>query len=342
MFRAAVVRLTLWYLAVIMLLSVGFSIWIYNVSGNEFGALQARQQELFQGNRFGVPGNFTQFNRLQQIDQSEENIATNLIYFNLIILLGGGTLSYFLAKRTLRPIEEAMEAQNRFTADASHELRTPLTAMRTELEVALRDRELKLAESKDLHKSNLEEIEKLENLTNGLLKLAKQDGADVHFKTLSLESLVTDAIKQVDSRAAKRKIALTANIVDGKFKGDAWALTELIAILLDNAIKYSPAGTEVLISAEVNRQHASISVQDHGAGMKASDLPYIFNRFYRVDASRSKEKVDGYGLGLSIAKQIADTHKGVIAVKSKLGEGSIFTVTLPIDPKKVLAGKSIL
>lgn len=342
MFRAAVVRLTLWYLAVIMVLSVGFSVWIYNVSGNELSALQQRQQQVFKGNRFGLPGDFTQFNRLQQIDQSEENIGLNLLYFNLIILLAGGALSYLLAKRTLRPIEETMAAQARFTADASHELRTPLTAMRTELEVALRDKELKLAESKELHRSNLEEIEKLENLTNGLLKLAKQDGSATNFKPCSLEVIVKDAIAHVEARATKRNIAITPSIIDGKLIGDCWALTELVTVLLDNAIKYSPADTEVLVTTDMSRTHATISVQDHGAGIKASDLPYIFNRFYRVDTSRNKEKVDGYGLGLSIAKQIADAHKGVIAVKSKIGEGSIFTITLPLDPKKVIAGKSLL
>lgn len=339
-FRQAVLRLTLWYLAGILLLSVIFSIALYNVSTRELNTLQDRQQALMMRVPTNLlPPGYAEFNqaRLQQIEDSKDHIAGTLIYFNLIILALGGAISYLLAKRTLRPIEESVETQARFTADASHELRTPLTAMRTELEVALRDSKLSLAESKELHTSTLEEIAKLERLTEGLLQMAKHDKFRREvLEPCQLTDIVKDAANRVQGRADDKKVTLNMEGGEGTVTGDRWALTELLVILLDNAIKYSPEKSTVTVEAAVGRQYAIFQVKDEGVGIHAQDLPHIFDRFFRVDASRSKSNADGYGLGLSIAKQIVDAHHGSIEVKSRVGHGSVFTARIPITPPKKL------
>jgi signal transduction histidine kinase len=111
--------------------------------------------------------------------------------------------------------------------------------------------------------------------------------------------------------------------------GNEVSLSELLTILLDNAIKYSHRGGEVCLKIKKVQKNVVIEVKDQGIGIRSSDIPFIFNRFYRADSSRSKEKVDGYGLGLSIAKAIVESFGGEIKVTSKIGEGSVFTVKLP-------------
>ncbi len=275
--------------------------------------------------------------RLDQLNESQDNLQLDLIYLNLIILIISSFLSYFLAKQSMRPIEDALYSQNCFTADASHELRTPLTAMRTEVEVALRDKDINLDEAKTLLASNLEEIAKLESLSNALLKVARsQEAATANFEQISLPDLVVEAYNKIESLAKKKSVhfSFKSQAKDLIVRGDMPSLKELFVILFDNAIKYSDKDSKVEVALAKDKKHAIVTVKDRGVGIKASDLAYIFNRFYRVDGSRSKEKSEGYGLGLSIARNIAETHNGVITVTSQLGQGSEFKLTLPIDIQK--------
>lgn len=333
LFRSASLRLTLWYLAIIMALSLLFSVVLYQVSTKEFQRELSRLSSM-QNSPLFVPRGFAQFQnqRLEQIAESKRRIYMNLIYFNFIILVGGGAVSYFLAKRTLEPIEQALEAQNRFTADASHELRTPLTAMKTELEVALRDKNLTFEESKALHKSNLEEVEKLEDLANSLLALAQsQNGVNSEvFETSDIQEVIHDAVRKIEPMAKTKAITIQTDLQKTMLEGDKRSLTELVTILLDNAVKYSPEKTTVTISNTIESKKSVIVVTDQGIGIRSVELPHIFDRFYRADQSRSKQNTNGYGLGLSIAKKIVDTHKGAITVESTSGKGTTFTVTLPI------------
>lgn len=336
MFQKAVLRLTLWYVVAIMLISLAFSVALYNVSTKELTVLQKRQEDFMHNTlnslTFVVPTGFTEFNeeRIKQIEQSKRNIAINIGYFNLVIFVASAGLGYFLARRTLNPIEEAVKAQNRFTADASHELRTPLTVMRAELEVALLEKSFTLADSKKLHQSTLEEIAKLEMLTTGLLKLSQNAESSSHtFQSCSLDTIIKEAVERVTAVAKQRGIRIELEVKDRKIQGDQWALTELVSILLNNAIKYSHQGATIKVKVSSERHYHLITVQDEGIGIKASEIPYIFNRFYRADVSRSKEKVEGYGLGLSIAKKIVEAHQGIIEVESEPGKGSRFVIKLP-------------
>jgi len=324
MFKAAYLKLTLFYVLIVMIISVSFSAAIYSISTNEIGRNLAPQSIIF---RNLITDDFNDL-RSRQIEESNRHLRINLIYYNLIIFIISLFGSYFSARRTLKPIEEAMVSQNRFTADASHELRTPLAAMKAEIEVALRDKKINISESKKLLKSNLEEIEKLEKLSSALLKITRIQEEKKSFENISLDEVIIEAFEKVEKLAAKKDIEFDNKLIHSKILGDHQSLVELFVILMDNAIKYSSVKSKINILMKKERHNIIVKVKDRGVGIRASDIPFIFNRFYRADSSRSKDKISGYGLGLAIAKQIVDLHNGKISCESKPGKGSEFTVKL--------------
>jgi signal transduction histidine kinase len=332
MMRSAAVRLTLFYLAIIMALSIGFSISLYRISSKE---LNRNLPQHGMNGPFIVQSDvmFEQY-RIERLEAGKESLRNNLILLNVGTLILGAMVSYALARRTLEPIEEAFEAQGRFTADASHELRTPLTAMQTTIEVGLRNPKLTLPQSKKLLEDTLDEVKKLSALSNGLLKLTRQTGQDMPKRPVALKQVAAQSIEQLALAAKNKNITLRNNVGRHVVLGDDLSLKELIVILLDNAIKYSGEGTTVTVSSAVRGKYAELSVSDQGLGMKAIDAEHIFDRFYRAENSRSRDHhVEGYGLGLSIAQKITEAHNGTIHVKSRLGEGSVFTVKLLVAPQ---------
>jgi signal transduction histidine kinase len=329
MLHSAQLRLTASYLAIIMIVSIGFSLVLYNTSSYELDRGFRHQGSYFSGVMppGGLPG-FAQF-REEQLADGQAHLRSNLIALNLMVFLIGGGASYFLARRTLRPIEAALEAQSRFTADASHELRTPLTAMQTEIEVALRDSGLTKQAARTLLESNLEEIGKLRSLADGLLRLATMDAGNLPTETVWLDEAGAEALRRVAVVAKAKQTHIVNNLERCTVIGDHPSLTELMVILLDNAIKYSDAGSTVTIATKEYAKQIQLQVIDKGHGIKAIELPHIFDRFYRADPARSKEQVAGYGLGLSIARQIVELHQGSIDATSTPGHGTTFTVRLP-------------
>jgi signal transduction histidine kinase len=329
MFHSAALKLTLWYLAIIMAISLVFSVSLYHVSGDELGRNVNRQIRYYSD--ILAPNESVDYGLLRQhqLDQDLNHLKGNLVFFNILVLTGGGIASYWLARRTLDPIEQALDAQSRFASDASHELRTPLTAIQAENEVALRNKSLTKGQAVDLLKSNLEEVAKLRSLSEGLLKLASGNGQVHDPQTVALKSVAQAAIGRYEKAAQSKKIRLVNDIRETKVMGDANGLTELLAIFIDNAIKYSPPGSSVKLSAARHGKQTRLVVEDRGQGIQPADLPHIFNRFYRTDSSRHKNGNDGFGLGLAIAKQIAQAHNGYIEVNSTPGKGTKFTVFLP-------------
>ncbi len=332
MIHSAAFRLTLWYLALIMALSVSFSIVLFRVSSNELATSARRQDPLFsalqQGGFLDI-----QDTREGELREAREHLRMNLYLFNLATLVLGGIASYALARRTLQPLETAMEAQERFASDASHELRTPLAVMETELEVALRDDGLPASELRSTMRSTLEEVTKMKGLTQQLLKLSLPGGAaEPTGQLIELGEAVTAASRALEPVAAHHAITIKNELPTHPLyvRGSTDSLHELLVILLDNAIKYSKS--DAVVTARVQRSDgtAKIAVRDTGIGIRSSDIPHIFDRFYRADQSRTKQQVEGYGLGLSIAKQLAGSLGGGIDVTSELGKGSVFTVSLPI------------
>lgn len=321
------------------MISIGFSVIIYSMSFYEINIFNAVQSDALHGRGQVIKNISPTFDidefenlRTKQLADLKYKIIRNLVVTNLLILVLAGLASFILAKMTLKPIEEMFDLQNRFTADASHELRTPLAAMKLEIEVALRDKKLNTLESKKVLKSNLEEIEKLEKLSNGLLELAQYQAGQIkpEFVNLATKLLVAEAIERVKNVAEKKKIKIMTKIEAKNIYGDQNSLVQLMTIFLDNAIKYSKNESSVHINVREQDKYTVIKIKDKGIGIMAMDLPHIFDRFYRADQSRSKEKNEGYGLGLSIAKQIVGMHKGLVNVESSPNIGTIFTIKVPL------------
>ena len=340
MFYSARIKLTAWYLLIIMLISISFSVAIYNVLTSELNRVE-RIQKLRIEHRLSprtsplepddhLPSSISLDQDL--INESKNRIGLLLIIINIGILGTSSVAGYFLAGRTLKPIKEMVDEQNRFITDASHELRTPLTSLKSEIEVNLRDDKLTLAQAKKILGSNLEEVNNLQVLSDGLIKLTlyQRDNNGLIFESLPLSLIVAQAVRKVESLAKNKNISLNTNKNNLIIEGNKPALTELFVVLFDNAIKYSPKNTTISVKSEKTDGHVIIQVADKGIGISEEDIPHLFDRFYRTDKSRTKSDVGGYGLGLSIAKQIADKHHGLIKVESKINKGSIFTVQLPV------------
>jgi signal transduction histidine kinase len=189
-----------------------------------------------------------------------------------------------------------------------------------------------LDQTKTLLKSNLEEVNSLQVLSDGLIRLTQyqkaQNGLEV--ADVSLTDITKEAIRKVTNAAKEKRITITNTIRSAVVQGNKTSLTELLVIFLDNAIKYSPRQKTVHITSNKTDSHIIIEIADEGIGIDEKDIPHLFDRFYRADKSRTKTGVPGYGLGLSIAKQIVDQHNGSIRVKSQLKKGTTFTIELPI------------
>jgi heavy metal sensor kinase len=238
------------------------------------------------------------------------------------------TLNDMLAR-----LEAAFRRISRFTADASHELRTPLAVMRTTAEVALRT-----TENGDEARTALEqivaEIERTSHLTENLLLLAKADSGTgaLQRNKVDLAAAVGEACAQANVLARVKGLTLAATLPEEDrlwVAGDPHALRRLFLILLDNAVKYTPAGGLVEVTLREHGESAVGEVRDSGIGIAAHDLPHVFDRFYRADRARSREH-GGTGLGLAIAHWIVDSHSGAITVASELERGSRFEVRLPL------------
>ncbi|HVX47781.1 MAG TPA: HAMP domain-containing sensor histidine kinase [Candidatus Saccharimonadales bacterium] len=336
MFRSATFKLTMWYLGIVMAISLIFSVVLYHVTTGELGrGLHSetqriyRQFPVFEGNPLLRPGT--------DYDTGAHRILLRLVGFNILVLIGAGWASYWLARRTLEPIEEAHEQQKRFTADVSHELRTPLTALKMESEVALMNDKNGKKELRAVLASNLEEADKLESLINNLLKLTRLEAGELQqqFSMTDSKTVAEAAIGQIDKAAKEHKIKLKTDLKKVALTGDQESLSQLLVILLDNAIKYGGDGSIVEVYTGQQDGDAVFKVTDHGDGMDAATLDHVFDRFYRGKGeSRSKAESDGFGLGLSIAKMIADLHDGVITLESRPGKGTMATFALPLRQQR--------
>lgn len=320
------------YFAILLFVSLFFSYNWYSVATSELNRALLRQQEFFQQR----PQELSNQRALEIAERLEEQvregkriIALKIIYSNIIMVGLGAIGSYYLARRTLGPIESAHEARIRFTADASHELRTPLAAMQSEIEVTLRDKKSTRKDIEKLLHSNLEELSKLSKLSDSLLKLARQDTKDtLDFEVIEMNELIKEVISRVGKLAKLKKITIKADLDPAKGYINRESMEELLVILLDNAIKYSPDKSEIKVEGKVQKKQYRIKVIDQGVGIKETEQVHIFDRFYRADNSRTKQKTKGHGLGLSIAQNIAKVHGSKIKVMSKPGEGSTFSLYL--------------
>ncbi len=247
----------------------------------------------------------------------------------ILLSVGGG---YFLAGRALRPIKEAMEQQRAFMADASHELRTPLSLIRASAEILQRHPEEPISAHRQEVEDIIRESERLARIVSQLLTLARADAGrlPLHREEVDLAQMARDAVRQLSPRLQEK--GLEGEVVASgpvPLWGDAARLRELLFILLDNAIKFTPAGGRVEVRVAADGDRARLEVADTGVGIEPQDLPRIFDRFYRADRARRRDEDGGAGLGLAIAKAIVEAHGGRIWAESEPGRGATFVTVLP-------------
>ena len=253
--------------------------------------------------------------------------AGTLLVFLIIVAAG-----YFLARRALIPINQSWEKQEQFVSNASHEMRTPLAVVKAHAELLLHHPSHTVEQESAHIASILRESTRLGNLVAKLLLLARADSnqEELDLQPLELADLAGDVITRFQPMADLQGVRLTLTAASPlPVTGDRDRLIQLLVILLDNAVKHTPSGGSVNLSFQSHSGQARLVLTDTGCGISPQDLPHIFDRFYRADTARSGPE-RGSGLGLSIARWIAESHRGSIKAQSVPGKGTTFTVTLPL------------
>jgi signal transduction histidine kinase len=230
--------------------------------------------------------------------------------------------------QTLERLESLFTSQQRFLADVSHELRTPLTVIKGNVDLMRRMREV---DEESLNSID-QEAGRLTRLVSGLLMLTQAESGKLtlNLKPVELDILLTEVFQEMRVLAGT-KVNVHLNEIDqAQVNGDRDRLKQVLLNLVANAIQYTPQGGDVFLSLAIVKDQARIIVRDTGPGIPAEDLPHIFERFYRAEKSRTRSKVGGFGLGLSIAHWIVEHHGGRIEVDSKEGRGTTFAIWLPL------------
>lgn len=332
MFKSAFTRLVFMYMAIVFVISMIFSVVLYEVSTISLEKGLRRPGNVVR-QMFG-PNAYEDFKE-QRLKEQKAQIISNIVLLNILTLSAGFILSYLLARRTLGPLEEAHKRQTRFTADVAHELRTPLAVIRTENEVALRDKSITKQETKEVIESNLEETVRLQGLVDTMLQLASSDEEDVTLTTVELTGVIKAVVKRYSARADEADVKIINKTTKSTVLANKDQLDQIIAILLDNAIKYSSKGQNVTIGTSGGGKNGvKLEVVDHGTGIADKDKPYIFDRFYRSESARTRTQTSGYGLGLALAKKLSENNKASIAAQDTKGGGSTFVIILKEAPAR--------
>ncbi|QZZ23717.1 two-component sensor histidine kinase [Leptothermofonsia sichuanensis E412] len=264
---------------------------------------------------------------------------TLMLGLPVAMLLVAGA-SWWLSGIAMRPVYQSYQQIQQFTADAAHELRTPLAAIRSTVEFTLDEPELSDTEVRSTLRLIERQNHRLSNLVQDLLLLSRI-GLHTHplnLRACSLNTLVEDLVEEFSALAIAADLVLKSNLQTAQsltVLGDEEQLYRLFANLVTNAIQYTPAGGTVTLHLHQEEGTAVLAVQDTGSGIPLSDQSRIFDRFYRVNQDRARH-TGGSGLGLAIAQAIAQSHQAIIQVQSALGQGSTFTVRLPLKPSRIV------
>jgi signal transduction histidine kinase len=333
LFTQARLKLTFWYVITIMIISGSVSLLFYvrtaAILDKEYERIERRLQRDWPSMPH-APGGAAIRLLPEDILTAKTQIASHLILINGLIVIIVTVAGYLLSGLTLVPVERAHEGQKRFIADAAHELKTPITAMKTSLEVSLMKKGLP-QNIRILLDENLHDVNRLQALVQQLLRISNSVETEPVFGDISVETVVNSAMQTISPLAKKRKVTITKPTLTETIlvQGNQMMLVELLVILLDNAVKYSPQGSTVQVLGKKSRNRVQLIVADTGIGIAGDDIDRIFDRFYRSDKSRSTEHGASFGLGLSIAKKIVEQHSGTLTIKSTLGAGTGVTVSLP-------------
>ena len=317
-FLKARLKLTAYYTVAIFILVVVFSLVIYglfakNITSNlqyEGGGSEEKEALIEQ----------------EVIHRALDKLQGVLVVVDgmIIVLIGG--LGYYLAGKTLKPIEVSYARQRKFVADVAHELRTPLTVMKAGSETVLSGNSNK-TEYRKIIKDSLGELNYLSTMVDDLLFLARSDAfRKIELSGLDFSKLVQKQIKLIKPYADRKNIFLKGDVEDKIFiRGNKIYLKRLVVNLLKNAIDYNKTGGKVMVSLKKNKKRVELRIVDTGIGIEEDELEHIFERFYKVDKARSRQS-SGAGLGLSIVQEIVKLHQGRIDIKSKLNKGTEISI----------------
>lgn len=330
MFESAVLKLTIWYVGVLMLVSLAFSLPVFIITSDRLERSATRQMQILRENQSGwstmMRVGELDTRRQAQLELDRQQLLSNIVFENILILVIGTIASYLFARWTLRPIEEAHAKQSTFTANASHQLRTPLATMQAEIDVALRDKKLSTKQAREVLNSNLEEIGRLRVLSDQLLGLTRGSEA--------VMDGVFDVAELVGAFANKnaKRYNLSFNVEPNAkaiVQGDELLIGEVLKILCENAKQYG-VGKPVTLSCSASRGMVRVAISDQGPGMTAEEQKHAFDRFYR-GKNAAKTNPAGHGLGLALARDIVSRHGGSLSLKSKPEHGATFTICLSLS-----------
>lgn len=318
-------QLLLSYLAVIMVLSVLFSAIIFAITSSQLDRPLPPHRQPTAQNAEGET--LFQERISERNEQTRASLLVSLGMLNIGMLAGGTVLSYYLARRTLRPIEATMRTQKRFINDASHELRTPLTGLQASTEVALRKKSATKETYERALQRNLEEIKRLQVLSGQLLSM-NQEGSTAAPTTQDIHVTIENARAQVVEIAANKHIAIENAVTSTDVHTEHEIVQHIVQNYLENAVKYAPEKSSVTISSQRTKSDLTIYVQDEGEGVAEADRPHVFERFYRADSARTRSNTSGHGLGLSIVAELAERYGYRVGVDAVPSGGAIFFVTV--------------
>lgn len=322
-FKKATILLTTYYTIGVFIILVIFNILVYSLFTNSIYSTNENIKE-----RSSLEENENKELGENKIHEIQENLAGILISSDIAILIFTLIIAYILAKRTLRPIEEAYKKQSIFVANAAHELRTPLSVIKAGSEVILRNDRTK-EEYIKFTKESLEEVERLITLSNDLLFLAQSNKKKMDLNSkVDFSEICKKQINAMQVYALIHKITIKDEIEDNlETLGNKNDFTRLVINLLKNAIDYNKKEGNVTVSLKKKNNKIILSIIDTGIGIKKENLSNIFDRFYKVDDSRTQNSSSA-GLGLSMVKEIVLEHNGSIKVDSSYGDGTTFEVIL--------------
>lgn len=320
----------------------------FNAAVDEDGVIRAVEGALAAGGLSGrLPGQGLRYQiqrsgrylRVAFADLSWERTGAGRQILTALLLFAAASagffaVSWFLSRWLVRPVEEGWRRQQQFVADASHELKTPLTVLLADADILLARGEDTVDSQRKWVESIREEGLRMKGLVQDLLYLARGDAGQRARprEAVSLTDAVESCVLAFEPVAFEAGLTLDSELAPGlSVLGDGEELRRLGAILLDNACKYCEPGGRITVTLK-GGERAALTVHNTGEPIPAEAQAHLFERFYRADAARSRE-TGGYGLGLSIAAAIVEGHRGKIGVRSAPGEGTAFTVTLPLDGK---------
>jgi signal transduction histidine kinase len=268
---------------------------------------------------------------LSDVTREQHEVQEAMVIGIPIALLIAATGGLYLASVGLRPITEALRTQRQFMADASHELRTPVSVARVSAEVALSREHRDEGEYREALTIVAGEAQRLSRLVDDMLVLARADAGGYALRSVDLyfDEIVAECRRAVDVLAAERGVTIRSlGATDISVQGDEDLLRRLVLNILQNAVQHTPSGGDVEVELVSEPGRVRLRVSDHGPGIPAADQARIFDRFVQLDVSRGRQ---GTGLGLPIARWIAEAHRGILVLESSGSGGSTFTVVLPAN-----------